>query len=92
MIDVVFLICALSLPASHFTHPPVVPWHMDSDEDKLKEWLRKNNPDAEVFIHPNPQEGKLKEDGWERVPIVYRGKQIWIKRKPQSDKKLLRST
>lgn len=49
------------------------------------EWIRKNNPDAEVFIHPTPQEDKLKEDGWERFPVTWKGEKIWIKRKPKSD-------
>lgn len=85
---VAFLICALALPSSHFTRPTIVTWHLaQSDEEKLVDWLRKNNPDAEVFIHPNPQEDKMKEIGWERVPFTWKGNQIWIKRKPTSDSK-----
>lgn len=59
--------------------------------DRLKEWLRKNNPDAEVFITPEGQEEKLKQYGWERVPFRYRDQEIWIQRKPVTDhgKKLI---
>jgi hypothetical protein len=60
-----------------------------SEEDDLKDFIKRHNPDAEVFIHENPQEDKLKNHGWERVPFNWRGKQIWIQRKPKSDKKAL---
>lgn len=86
----IFLTMALALPAEHFTQPTVVRWSMArSEEEKLTEWLRKNNPDAEVFINERPQEDELKQNGWERVPINWRGKQIWIKRKPATDKRLM---
>lgn len=84
-----FLICALSVPASHFTRPPIVPWQLaNSEEDRLRDWIKKNNPNAEIYIHPNPQEGKLKELGWERIPFTWNGKQIWIQRKPKNDPKM----
>lgn len=82
-----FLVCALSLPASHFTRPVIVSYHManGNEEERLRRWLRKNNPDAEIFIHDNPQEDLLKEHGFEKVPFTWRGKQIWIRRKEKSD-------
>lgn len=79
----------LSLPASHFTRPAIIPYQAaKSEEEQLTDWLRKNNPDAEVFIHEKPQERKLKEHGWERFPATWNGKQIWIKRKPIYDRKM----
>lgn len=80
---------ALAPPSPNFTRPPIVSYHMArSEEEQLVDWLKKNNPGVEVFIHPTPQEGKLKEWGWERFPATYKGKQIWIKRPPKSDHKL----
>jgi hypothetical protein len=84
-----FLACALALPSANFTQPAVVSYQAaKSEQERLTDWLRKNNPGAEVFIHPEPQAGKLKDYGWEKVPFTWRGNQIWIKRKPKSDKKL----
>jgi len=83
------LACALALPPANFMSSP---YHvMKSEYDQLVEWLRKNNPDAEVFIHPTPQEDKLKDAGFERVPFTWRGNHIWIRRKEVSDKYIRRS-
>jgi len=84
-----FLVGALSLPSTHHFWPAIGSHQMagGGEVERLKEWIRKNNPDAEVFIHPNPQEEKLKENGWERVPFTWRGNKIWIQRKPVSDQK-----
>ena len=88
-----FLIAAMSLPATHHTRPRIVPYFTATDEEgKLIGWIRKHSPGAEVFIHPKPQEEKLREAGWERVPFTWNGKQIWIKRKPRSDTKKLLSS
>lgn len=89
MIATAFLICALaprpmSIPSATAVR---VYQMMRSEEDKLVDWIRKVHPDAEVFIHPDPQEGKLKDHGWERVPMTWKGKQIWIKRKPDENVK-----
>lgn len=87
MVKEAFLICALAVPAFNFPHVKLMEGnYIQKEEEQLKDWLRKNNPDAEIFIHPNPQEEKLKEYGWERVPFVYNDKQIWIRRKPAHDK------
>jgi aromatic ring-cleaving dioxygenase len=56
---------------------------MKSEKDELVDWLKKNNPDVEVVIHPNP---KLKGPGWERVPLRWKGQQIWIRQKPDKAK------
>lgn len=81
-----FLICALSLPSTHHTRPEITPWQMVKSEiERLKDFIHKNNPDAEIFIHPNPQEDVLRKNGWERVPFEWRGNKIWIKRKPKAD-------
>lgn len=85
-----FLLCALALPPSNFTRPPVVSHYAaKSEEQKLRDFIERNAPGAEVFIHPNPQRDRLKEYGWERVPFTWRGNDIWIKRKPASDDKKL---
>lgn len=86
-----FLACALALPASSYTKPSILSWNTTANaEQQLIDWLKKNNPDCEVFINPKPQEGLLKEHGWERFPAKINGKEVWIQRKPKSDKKMLR--
>lgn len=89
MLRETFLFCAMSLPATNFTRPPIASYHaMKTEEEQLRDlenWIKKNNPGAEVFIHENPQVERLKQDGWERTPINFKDKQIWIKRKPESD-------
>jgi hypothetical protein len=88
IVALAFLTCAMSLPALNYTRPAIVSYHAArNEEDKLRDWIQKNNPDSDVFIHENPQEGKLKEYGWERFPATYKGKQIWIRRSPVSDKR-----
>lgn len=81
---IAFLICALSIPSTNFTHPAIVSYHAaKSEQESLEDFLHKNNPGAEIFIHPKPQKDKLKEVGFERVPFTWRGNEIWIKRKPK---------
>lgn len=70
---------ALSAPAFNFTRPPLM---ASSEREQLIDWLRKNNPEADVFISPKVDEGKLKEQGWERVPFRWKDNEIWIQRKP----------
>lgn len=89
MLPEAFLIAALSLPSAHFTKPPILSWRMEkSEQDKLIDWIKKNAPGAEVFIHPNPQDEVFEQNHWERVPFTWRGNKIWIKRKP-SDIKMI---
>lgn len=89
MIAEAFLVCALAVPSLRFTRPAIISWFAaKSEESKLIDWIKKNNPDSEVFINEKPQEEKLKEYGWERFPATYKGKQIWIRRKPISDKRI----
>lgn len=85
-----FLICALTLPSPHFTWPRLVSWQAteSDEEERLIAWIRKNNPGAEVFIHPDPQEELLKDNHWEKLPFTHRGNKIWIKRKA-GDQKML---
>lgn len=86
------MVCALSLPSTHHSWPGIVPYQMiKSEVDRLKEFIHKTDPEAEIFITPQGQEGRLKEYGWERVPWTWRGNQIWIQRKPATDhgKKLI---
>lgn len=79
---------AVPPPSLFSTRPPIVSYHaVKTEEENLIDWLKKNNPGAEVFIHENPQIDKLREIGWERFPATWRGKQIWIKRKPVKDMK-----
>lgn len=88
MINELFLVCALSLPATHFTRPPIVHYFAESnEEEKLKEWLRKHNEIDDVFITPRGSAEDLRRHGWERVPFTIHDKEIWIQRKPKSDAK-----
>lgn len=83
-----FLTGVLALPLIGFRHPALVSAQaVKTEEQTLKDWLRKNNPEADVFITPHGQHDKLKEYGWERVPFNWRGQEIWIQRKPKSDQK-----
>lgn len=89
MIPAIFLTAALSLPGANYTRPPIVSVQaIKSEEDQLKDWIKKKGDFEEVFIHDNPQEDKLKEYGWERVPYTWKGKGIWGRRRPKSDQKL----
>ncbi len=88
MIAEAFLTCALALPAANHTRPAISYSSAMKDEvEKLKDFIHKNNPDAEIFITPHGQRDKLHEYGWERVPFNWRGNEIWIQRKPKSDQK-----
>jgi hypothetical protein len=88
-----FLICALALPAANYTQPPIVSWQAaKSEEDRLKDWLKKNHDVEDVFITPRGQSDKLKEYGWERVPFKWKDLEIWIQRKPRSDRKQLQES
>lgn len=87
-----FLVMTMALPSPHFTHPPLqCASAIDYERAKLEKFIRKNNPDAEVFIHRTPPEELLRKNGWERVPILWRNNQIWIRRKEISDKKIKES-
>ena len=86
-----FLICALCLPSPLFSRPAIVGYQaMGNEEDEIRKFLQKNNPGAEVYFTPKGQEDKLKEHGWERVPFTWKGNEVWIQRKPKSDKKPLK--
>lgn len=86
----VFLICAMALPASNFTRPAIVSWHAaKSEEEQLKDWLKKHDEIDDVFITPKGQRDKLKEYGWEQVPFTWKDNEIWIQRKPKTDQKLM---
>lgn len=86
------LICALAVPSPHFTHPPLNnATAVDYERAKIEKFIHRYAPEAEIFIHERPQEDKLIEHGWERVPFTHRGAQIWIRRKEQSDKYIRRS-
>lgn len=92
MIAELFLTCALSLPSTNFTRPPITPWQASKDqEDKLAEWLRKHAEIDDVFITPKGQRDKLKESGWEQVPFTIDDKEIWIQRKQKNDKKKMQA-
>lgn len=82
--NALFLICALALPPSSHTQPAIVSYQVMTD-DEAAERLRQIYDFEEVFIHPNPQEDKLKEHGWERFPAWINRKHVWIKRRPAKD-------
>lgn len=55
---------------------------LNKDEiDKLREFIHKISPGAEITITPPDQE--MSE--WERLPFTWRGLWIWIKRRPIDD-------
>lgn len=91
MIAEIFLTCALASPAVNFTHPPIekpifaVQDQVKKEIQDLTDFIRKHNPDAEVFITPKGDAERLKEYGWEKVPFTWRDQEIWIQRKPKSD-------
>lgn len=82
-----FLVCAMSLPAKHHTRPVMVASKRDEIQD-LKDFIRRGDPGAEVFITPKGQPEKLHDYGWEKVPFNWNGQEIWIQRKPKSDKRM----
>lgn len=86
-----FLLAALALPSSYHTWPAIVSYHAMTDEEFANR-LRKLPAVEDVFIHESPQEDKLKENGWERFPATYKDKQIWIRRKPASDKRAIKTS
>lgn len=90
-----FLICALALPSPQFTWPrvvsyheapAVVPYQMErSEEDRLRDNLKKHPDILDVFITPEGTEDVLHDHGWSKAPFSINGKQVWIQRKPKSD-------
>lgn len=89
IVQAIFLVAALAVrPAFVPVATPVairVYQMMKSEEERLRQFIDRYAPNAEVFIHPRPQKDKLKEAGFERVPWTWRGNEIWIQRKPKSD-------
>lgn len=86
MINALFLICALSLPAAHSGHAQMTESNqIERELKRLRDFIHKNNPDAEVFITPKGQADKLKEHGYEKIPFTWRDQEIWIQRKPRPD-------
>lgn len=84
-----FLICALSLPSTNFTRPAIVSYHAAiRDEKDLMEDLKKHREIDDVFITPKGQADKLREHGWEQLPFSINDKEVWIQRRPKSDKKI----
>ena len=87
--NALFLICALSLPATHY--------HLEITDDdrarieeirKIREFINKVHPGAGIVIVPpgSQDDELLRDSGLERLPFTYRGDQIYIRRKPVSDK------
>jgi hypothetical protein len=90
MIPSLFLACALALPAPSFTHPTVVSYHAaKSESEQLEDFIKRKDPYAAVLITPKADPEKMRKDGFERVPFTHRGREIWIQRKPATDKKKL---
>lgn len=88
-----FLVCALALPAASFTRPAILSWFAaKSEEDRLKEWLKKPGGIEDVFITPKGAADRLREYGWERVPFTWKNKEIWVQRKPKSDQHRLQES
>lgn len=62
----------------------MVSYHAMTNEE-MAESIRKIHDFEEVYIHPNPNEEKLKEHGWEKYPAWINKNHVWIKRKPHTD-------
>lgn len=52
----------------------------------LKDFIHRYEPDAE--IHISHEEQKPKDPAFQRLPFLYRGMSIWIKRFPNYDKRV----
>lgn len=90
MICELFLICAMSLPSPNFIHPALVSYHAArSEEDLLRDNLRKHPEIEDVFITPEGTENVLRKHGWSKAPFSINGKEVWIQRKPKSDQKII---
>lgn len=87
MIAELFLVCALATPAANFPRVHMVEHNYIHDElEQLQEWIRQNNPGAEIHIVQGDGDSAiLKKNGWERLPFSWRGCQVWIRRKPYTD-------
>lgn len=92
VIEAIFLVCAMSLPSSFHTWPGIVSYHAANSEEKdIRDFIKRHHPDAEIFIHPVPDDKRLKDHGWERVPFNWKGNEVWIQRKPKPDQKKMRA-
>jgi hypothetical protein len=92
LIQALFLSCALAL------HPASTRWlgsergsflmmpDLAKEIEALRAFIRRYEPGAE--IHISPEEQKPKGQAWERVPFMWRGLGIWIRRFPNYDKRV----
>lgn len=95
MIASLFLSCALAL------HPVSARWlgsergswpmqemmpDLAKEIEALREFIRHYEPGAQ--IHISVPEQKPKEIGWQQLPFLWRGMQIWIRRFPNYDKRV----
>lgn len=76
----VFLVCALAL----------APLDKAAELRKLRDFLQNQVPNAEFNITPHDQE-LPKDQGWERTPLEWNHKQIWIKRPTVYDRRRRRA-
>lgn len=89
----VFLVCALALPGSFDHHVPAHHIVVDeiTDENRkrieqvrqLHEFIKKHYPGAEIWIGPIPPTIE-----YEKTPLLWRDKEVWIKRPPASDRRM----
>lgn len=81
-----FLIAALAFPPMGATGYQIKPFSMsmtlEQEEQMLRWFIWKRAPGAEIVLLDDGVEPQ--GAGWERVPIRYRNKNVWIKRKPIS--------
>lgn len=82
MIPELFLICALSLPATHY-RPMLAECPLVDELQKLRDFIIERNPGAEIDVIPDGQNPQGVE--WEIYPLIWRDHKIFIKRQPVSD-------
>lgn len=79
-----FLVCALALRPVSFSF--IKPTHQEVEQ--LKEFIKTFAPGAEVKITPPVP---LTDLAWERLPFMWNGYWVWIKRRPVYDQKIKES-
>lgn len=81
-----FLICALAVQPLGATgyqiEPRMLSMTIEEEENMLRWFIWRRAPGADIILLDDGVEPQ--GSGWERVPIKFRGKNVWIKRKPVS--------
>lgn len=89
-IETLLLTVALALPGTHYRA------EMTDDDKarveeirKIRDFINSVVPGADIVIPPkNTPKDRLRELGLERVPLVWRGNMIYIRRPPVYDRRI----